>query len=116
VLTVIRCLIERSEKGGIRIKDISDLFVRGHGEDYGRLVTSRWIGHVVRRKLNLITQKSHGIYAIPQSERPKLEALFERFGVTREDGEALDVRSSELSTEPVDSEDLGDIGAAPVAG
>jgi len=116
VLTVIRCLIERSEKGGIRIKDISDLFVRGYGNDYGRLVTSRWIGHVVRRKLNLITQKSHGIYAIPQSERPKLEALFERFGVTREDGEALDVRSSELSTEPVDSEDLGDIGAAPVAG
>lgn len=117
VLTVIRCLMERSGKGAVATKDISDLFARRYGKDYERQVTNRWLGHVIRRKLNLMTQKSHGIFVIPLSERPKLEVLFERYGVTREDAEALDVRSSELSSvEPVDSGDLGDVGAAPVVG
>ena len=72
----------------------------------------------MRRKLNLLTQKSHGVFVVPVSERPKLEVLFERYGVTSEDAQALD-HTSELSellcSEPVDLGDLGDVGTAPRA-
>ena len=117
VLTVIRCLMHRSAKAGVTIKDISDLFTRTYSKDYERQVTNRWLGHVVRRKLNLVTQKSHGIFVIPLSEQAKLDVLFERYGVTAEDAEALAERASGRDTvERVDSGDLGDIEAAPTAG
>ena len=73
VLTVIRRLMETSNKSSIAIKDITDLFTRVYSKDYDRQVTSRWLGYLVRRKLNLFTQKSHGVFVIPVSERPKLE-------------------------------------------
>ncbi len=118
VLTAIRCLLETSSKSTIAIKDVTALFIRAYAKDYERPVTNRWLGHIVRRKLNLATQKSHGVFVIPLSERPKLDALFERYGVTAEDAEALDALSAELAGllrfEPVDFGDLGDVGPAPV--
>jgi hypothetical protein len=117
VLTVIRRLMETSSKSSIAIKDITDLFTRVYSKDYDRQVTSRWLGYLVRRKLNLITQKSHGVFVIPLSERPKLEVLFERYGVSSTDAALLDGQSAELSEllrdEPVDFGDLGDVGPAP---
>lgn len=119
VLTVIRHLQETSSKASIPIRDIAELFARTYGKEYERQVTHRWLGHVARRKLNLVTQKSHGIFVIPMSEGPKLDVLFERYGVTREDAQALDTQSSDLSallgSAAVDFGDLGDVGAAPRA-
>jgi hypothetical protein len=117
VLTVIRHLLDTSSKGSVGVGDITELFCRAYGKDYERQVTSRWIGHIVRRKLNLTTHKSHGVFVVPVSERPKLEALFERYGVTGEDARSLGAVSVEISkvlaAEPVDFGDLGDVGAAP---
>ena len=120
VLTVIRHLMETSKKPNIGIKDIAEVFGRAYGLEYERPVSNRWLGHVVRRKLNLVTQKSHGVFMIPVSERPKLEILFERYGVTREDVEALhidktSVHAEGLRMDPVDFGDLGDVGAEPGA-
>lgn len=89
VLTVIRCLMDSSERGGIAIKDICELFMQMYGKDYERQVTNRWIGSVIRRRLNLVTQKSNGIFVVPYSELPKLHVLFDRYGVSKEDVEAL---------------------------
>lgn len=116
VLTVIRHLSEMPTSSSIAIGSITDVFGRVYDKDYERPVTSRWIGHVVRRKLNLVTHKSHGVFVIPVSERPKLEALFERYGVTAEDAMSLDVQSPDLGallgTQPGDFGDFGDVGAA----
>lgn len=109
VLTVIRSLLEASQKANLAIKDISDLFMRTYASEYERPVTNKWLGHVVRRKLNLVTQKSHGVFVIPGSERAKLTALFERYGVAREDGVRLKGSPS------VDLGDLGDIEAGQAA-
>jgi hypothetical protein len=63
------------------LKDITSWFVDRHGMDYERKITSKWIGTIVRKRLNLKTQKSHGVYVIPLSEQPKLERLYEKYGI-----------------------------------
>ena len=55
--------------------------------DYERKVTSKWIGTIVRKRLNLKTQKSHGVYVIPLSEQPKLERLYEKYGINPKETE-----------------------------
>ena len=52
-----------------------------HSMDYERKITSKWIGNIIRKKLNLRLQKSDGLLSIPLSEKPKLERLFERYGI-----------------------------------
>lgn len=110
ILVVIRYLIERPGNSTVSIKDVAELFARAYGSDYQRPVTNRWVGYVMRRKLNLITQKSHGNFILPISEQPKLKILFERYGVSGEDADALAERTGEQQQIPqVDSGDLGDI-------
>jgi hypothetical protein len=35
----------------------------------------------VRRRLQIKTQKSNGIYIIPLAQRPRLDRLFEKYGL-----------------------------------
>jgi hypothetical protein len=118
VLTVIRHLVETCARSSVSIKDIAELFSRAYAKEYERPVTHRWLGHLVRRKLNLVTHKSHGNFVIPLSEKPKLERLFQRYGVTTEDAAALEMRSAEVSEalakRQVDMGDAGDVGAPPI--
>ena len=46
VLTVIRHLLETSNKSSIPIGDIAELFTRAYGKEYDRQVTSRWLGQL----------------------------------------------------------------------
>src|SRR5438034_7377883 len=57
------------------------LFRSQHGEDFERKVTPHWIGQIVRRKLQLKTQRRREGYVIAASEKPKLARLFEKYGV-----------------------------------
>jgi hypothetical protein len=70
------------------IREITNRIVEQHGEDYERKITPHWIGHIVRRKLGIKTYRRAGSYFIAQSERTKLERLFERYGLLAEDAEA----------------------------
>jgi len=62
--------------------------------DYERKVTSKWIGNIIRKRLNLKTQKSHGVYVIPVSERPKLERLYEKYGISLKETDAQETEQS----------------------
>jgi hypothetical protein len=42
-------------------------------------VSEKWVGHVLRTKLGLATQKSHGIYVVADAERRKIMALAARY-------------------------------------
>ena len=81
ILESIRDLIA---SGGVRlsVKDITDRFTERYGWDYERKVTTKWIGNIIRRKLSLKTQKSHGVFVIPPSEEPKIARLYEKFGIS----------------------------------
>jgi hypothetical protein len=88
ILEIIRDMLS-SPYGEQRLplKDITSWFVDRHGMDYERKVTSKWIGTIVRKRLNLKTQKSHGVYVIPLTEQPKLERLYEKYGISPKESE-----------------------------
>ena len=101
VLEVIKDLERLHSK--LAIAEITAAFIKRYGQDYERPITNKWIGFIVRRKLNIKTQKSHGVFVIPLVEHEKLRRLYERYGLTdmhpAEEGEAR----------PVDNGDNGDI-------
>ena len=82
ILEVIRDFLVASADGQISIKDITDLFADRYAEEYERRVTAKWIGSVVRRKLQIKTQKSHGVFIISPTEMPKLPRLYEKYGIS----------------------------------
>jgi hypothetical protein len=79
LLEVLRSLALAGEP--LVVKDITAAFVERYGEEYGGRLTPRWIGGVLRQRLGLKTQKSHGTFLIPPSELPKLAYLAEKFGI-----------------------------------
>src|SRR2546426_8178067 len=79
VLEVIRELWEYGE--GLSIKEIATRFIERHGEDFERKVTPHWIGQIIRRKLQLKTQRRREGYVIAASEGAKLARLFEKYGI-----------------------------------
>jgi hypothetical protein len=84
ILEIIRDLFASGE---VRpsIKDITSWFTDKYAADYERKVTAKWIGGIIRKRLNLKPQKSNGVFVIPLSEKPKLERLYEKYGITPKD-------------------------------
>jgi hypothetical protein len=93
VLEIIRDMAS-SYGNKLTIRDITSRFVERHFADYDRKVTTKWIGNIVRRKLHLVTHKSHGVFIIPISELPKLDRLYERYGVNPETNEGQKVHEA----------------------
>lgn len=81
VLTAVVEAFSATKTGHVSVRNIADRFNAVHRAEYGVSVSNRWIGHVLRRGLRLKTQKSNGIYVVPVSERPKIEAIAARLGI-----------------------------------
>ncbi|MBP7146437.1 MAG: hypothetical protein KBD01_02750 [Acidobacteria bacterium] len=79
VLEVIRDLL--AAESPLSVKEVTGLFTDRHGEEYERKVTPKWVGFLLRNRLHLRTEKRHGAFVVPNSERPALERLFERYGI-----------------------------------
>jgi hypothetical protein len=97
VLEIIRDLLASGESRP-SVKDITNWFMDKYGADYERKVTAKWVGGIIRKRLNLRTQKSHGVFVIPPSEEAKLERLYEKYGVG---GEEASESGTENSTPPL---------------
>lgn len=80
---VLEVLVEllTPEKTTIPVADVTALIVGRHGLEYERPITNRWVGGILRKRLNIRTYKSHGIYVVPASERSKIELLAVRYGI-----------------------------------
>lgn len=85
VLQVIRHLTALAKGPNIPLRDIADTFARYFGRDFEQQITNKWIGSILRARLHLKTHKSEGIYVLPLSERPVLDLLFDRYGITEDD-------------------------------
>ncbi len=90
VLEIIRELRESEYSTNLSIKEIATRFIERHGEDFERKVTPHWVGQIIRRKLQLKTEKRHGNYVVAASEGPKLVRLFERYGIVANPGDLGD--------------------------
>lgn len=82
VLEATLAAFAESDGPGISVKDIADRFNKEHRSDYGSVMTNKWIGHLLRARLRVKTHKSKGVYVVPASERSKLEALAQRYGLS----------------------------------
>lgn len=87
VLEVLAELLAQSEKPSIPVADVTALFSSRFGQEYERPATNRFVGGILRKRLRLSTYKSHGIYVVPTSEKPKIDQLCVRYGVTERNAE-----------------------------
>lgn len=83
ILELIRDLLDAGEK--CSVKNITSWFTDKHGDDYERKITPKWIGRIVRKNLQLRTRKSEGVFVLDDLERPKLERLYEKYGIGAKD-------------------------------
>ncbi|WP_259265832.1 hypothetical protein [Bradyrhizobium elkanii] len=81
VLEVLAELMITTDRPIVPVADVTMGLIERYGAEYERPITNRWIGSVLRKKLNLQTYKSHGVYVIPMNERQKVEVLCGRYGV-----------------------------------
>ena len=89
VLEIIYDMVNAPFSTPLSIKDITSWFIDRHAMDYERKVTGKWIGTIVRKRLSLKTERRGGQYIISESQKPKIERLFERYGI----GETEDAES-----------------------
>ena len=81
VLDVLHELCEETDGPPISIAAVTEAFTKKFAGEYERPITNRFIGSIVRNKLRLMTYKSHGVYVIPLTEKPKIAELCIRYGV-----------------------------------
>src|SRR6266700_7037718 len=81
VLEILGELMVASQRPVVPVGDVVLGLVERYGNEYDRPITNRWIGGVLRKRLNIKTYKSHGVYVVPMNERSKVEVLCTRYGV-----------------------------------
>ncbi len=82
VLEVLKDLYQQGKDGSIPVSDVTTIFTERFSAEYERPITARIIGGVLRKRLRLVTYKSHGIYVLPVTEKTKVDELCIRYGVT----------------------------------
>ena len=81
VLEILAELLAISERPVIPVAEVATGLIERYGAEYDRPITNRWVGGIMRKRLNIHTYKSHGVYVVPISERSKIEMLCSRYGV-----------------------------------
>lgn len=81
LLEVIRDLSESAPDGKLAVKDIASLFADRHADDYDRKITAKWVGRILRKKLNLRPWKSHGAFVILVEGSSALTHLYSKYGI-----------------------------------
>jgi hypothetical protein len=82
VLEIIRDMLASPFETRLKVKDITSWFIDRHGGDYEKKITGKWIGWIIRKRLGLKPERTHGEYVIPLEESPKLKRLYEKYGLS----------------------------------
>jgi hypothetical protein len=86
VLEIVAELMAASQRPVVPVADVVAGLVERYGEEYDRPITNRWIGSILRKRLNIRTYKTHGVYVVPMNERSKVDLLCTRYGVGKMNG------------------------------
>jgi hypothetical protein len=81
VLEILAELMQSPKGLGVPVGAVTSAMIERHGLEYQRPITERWVGSIVRRRLNLRTHKSHGVYVIPIVQQQDMEHLCARYGI-----------------------------------
>jgi hypothetical protein len=72
ILEIIKDMLTSPLQSRLTIKELTSWFIDRYGEEYERKITTKWIGFLVRKRLNLRTQKSHGVFPYPVVRESKI--------------------------------------------
>jgi hypothetical protein len=81
VLEILAEIFSEPRQANIPLSEVTAAFVARFGQEYERPITNRFIGGILRRRLRLLTYKSHGVYVVPATEKSKVDQLCIRYGV-----------------------------------
>src|SRR6185369_13630052 len=81
LLDVVLTLVGKANAAHITVTEITDAFVERFGKEYERPITPRYVGHLLRNRLRLMTYKRHGNFVLPGTQTAHLRVLAERYGV-----------------------------------
>ncbi len=84
VVEVIHEVHDSVDGRDLGLRDITSRFIEHHAEEMDRKVTPKWVGGIIRRRLGLKTERRGGSYVIPASEAPRLEQLYDKYGLRAE--------------------------------
>lgn len=98
VLEILADLMAGTDRAVIAVGEVTAGLIERYGAEYDRPITNRWVGGILRRRLNLQTYKSHGVYVVPASERTKIELLCTRYGINSLADVAAAVQSGDVGT------------------
>src|SRR6266699_1848633 len=90
ILEIVRDMLASPFEARLSVKDITSWFVDRHGTDYERKITGKWVGSIIRRKLQLKTERRGGEFIIPETEKSKLQVLYERYGLSPQQSDGPD--------------------------
>lgn len=62
------------------------------GDEYKFTIRAKWIGGIIRNRLHLKTYRTGGGYVIPDTERPRREQLFQKYGLNQTARHEADAR------------------------
>lgn len=82
ILEILAEMLLEGGRASIPVAEVTAAFVDRFGQEYDRPITNRFIGGILRKRLRLSTYKSHGVYVVPAAEKPKVDQLCIRYGVT----------------------------------
>jgi hypothetical protein len=75
----------KGDRDLVPLSEIRTELLLNYCHEFERTPTSRYLGNVIRAKLNLPLYKSHGIFKVELRDENILKRLMERFGVERVD-------------------------------
>ncbi|ESY51887.1 MULTISPECIES: hypothetical protein [unclassified Mesorhizobium] len=84
ILEALTALISDTSRTAIAIKSIAEAVAEKHAVEYSRPITPKYVGSLLRRRLNVAIYKSNGSYVVPTSEWPKIKDLCRRYGIDTE--------------------------------
>lgn len=88
VLEILSEIVSRPGRTNIPISEVTAIFIGRFGQEYERPISLRYIGGILRKRLRLLTYKSHGVYVVPVTEKPKIEQLCIRYGLIDQNADA----------------------------
>jgi hypothetical protein len=99
VLEILAELIDQEDRSHVTVAALAAAMVERYGAEHDRPITNRWIGSILRKRLGLMTYKSHGVYVVSASERTRIELLCARYGVeVRKSGPVSTMESGDVGT------------------
>lgn len=81
VLEALVELLSREAGTGVPVGAISKVVAERYGSEHARPISDRWVGAILRNRLNLRTYKSNGVFVVAVAQRAEIERLCLRYGI-----------------------------------